>query len=352
MNVVRTGSFVTALAAAALLLGLARPSSTRADDVKNPHGAFQEDCSLCHSPTAWVPARISPKFDHAKYGLALQGAHRETPCMSCHTSLDFSREQAACADCHQDVHEGELGSDCAGCHTTRSFIDRSRMEKMHQFTRFPLTGVHVTLDCMTCHDSSEPGNLTFVNLHSECVACHRAQYEAAVPDHDGNGFSQDCTLCHGTNLWSPAEFDHDGTAFPLTGAHRLAPCASCHGEGTFTKVDAACVSCHRAEYDATTDPSHVAASFPLECQNCHNTTSWGDANFDHAAWFPVDSGAHQGQWNLCSDCHIDPANYAEFTCLSCHPHSDEAKTLDGHQQVQNYAYESHACYTCHPQGRH
>lgn len=351
MKTMRTAWYLLILLGTALLSGVTGPS-TSAEEPKNPHGSFKQDCDLCHSPKAWVPARVSPKFDHAKYGLALQGAHRETPCRSCHASLDFSKEQSACVDCHDDVHEGELGSDCARCHTTRNFIERARMERMHQLTRFPLTGVHATLDCRTCHDSTEPGNLTFVNLGSDCVDCHRDDAESAVPDHQDNGFSEDCGQCHRTTAWSPAGFAHADTKFPLTGVHRNLNCAACHGEGQFTAVASACVDCHRDDYDGTTDPVHVTIGFPLECQSCHNTTTWQGATFDHARFFPIDSGAHAGTWSSCSDCHKTPTNYADFTCLTCHPHSDEAKTSGGHGQVQNYVYESQACFTCHPQGRH
>jgi len=351
MKAMRTGWYLLFLSIMALASGLSRPGITSAEDTRNPHGRFKQDCNLCHSPKSWVPARISSKFDHSKYGLVLQGAHRETPCLSCHASLDFSKEQSACVDCHQDVHEGELGPDCARCHTTRTFIERSRMEKMHQLTRFPLTGVHATLDCRTCHDSTQPGNLTWVNLGSECVACHRAAALSAVPDHQDNAFPEDCGQCHRTTSWIPAAFGHDGTSFPLTGAHRSLSCAACHGEGQFGKVGSACVDCHRDDYDGTLDPVHTTIGFPLECQRCHNTTTWQGASFDHTR-FPIDSGTHAGKWTLCSDCHKTPGNYLDFTCLSCHPHSDEAKTQEGHKEVPNYIYESSACYTCHPQGRH
>jgi hypothetical protein len=398
---------------------------TKESAAKNPHGKFDEECSLCHTADAWVPARVSKKFDHAKYGLPLEGAHKHTPCRSCHTSLDFTKAETPCAECHQDVHAGELGVDCASCHTTRSFIDRSRMERAHRLTRFPLNGTHATLDCEVCHAGAEPGHMTFVNVSTECVSCHRAEYDAAVPDHRGNGFSENCVLCHGDRGWGTADFDHAGFGFPLTGAHAALECARCHTGGSFAGLSPACVSCHQADYDGTTDPNHAQLQFPTDCASCHGTSTWNGASFDHAStgfpltgahtalqcmqchvpgastplptacagchqadydgttdpnhaqiqfptdctschttttwigakfdhdapYFPIYSGTHAGRWNACADCHANPGNYAEFDCLGCHPHDNKTETDGHHQGMQNYLYESQACYGCHPRGR-
>jgi hypothetical protein len=282
------------------------------------------------------------------------GAHRNTPCASCHASLDFSKEQTPCAGCHEDVHRGELGADCAGCHTTRSFIDRSRMEKQHQFTRFPLTGIHLSLDCESCHPGAAAGQLSFVQTPTECEACHLAQALAVTdPDHSNPSFSNECGQCHGTAAWDRVAFDHAGTRFPLTGAHLALGCSSCHVPGTWTGVPTECASCHLDDYDATTDPNHRQLGFAQTCGDCHGTSTWNGASFDHDTnFFPIYSGTHRGRWSDCSDCHVNPSAYQEFSCLGCHPHSDRAETDGHHQGISGYRYDSAACYSCHPQGRH
>jgi len=428
-EVISLGIAMAVVALLPSLLGqvLKGPSTARAADqapkVANPHGEYREDCSLCHRASGWKPARISKKFDHDKF-LPLGGAHASVDCMQCHKSLDFGGVSTACVDCHADVHNGELGTDCSRCHGTRSFVDRNDQIRLHRLTRFPLAGAHTTLDCEMCHRLTSPGDLSYVNTAAECVSCHMDDYQATVqPDHEAGGFSQDCQLCHDQLAWSHANFDHALTAFPLTGAHAVLPCADCHVGGTYTGLSSACVSCHQSDYDGTTNPTHAASGFPTTCEQCHNTTRWGDARFnhattgfaltgahvplpcadchvggsytglsgacvschqndydgtsdpnhaaasfttdclvchnttrwdgaafDHSAFFPIASGRHSN-WNACSDCHTNAANYADFSCFGCHPHDDQAKTDGDHQGENGYSYQSSACYNCHPQGR-
>jgi hypothetical protein len=228
------------------------------------------------------------------------------------------------------------------------------MRRAHDFTLFPLTGGHSAIDCAECHPPVAQGKSQYVGVSPECVACHRAAYDATTdPPHGPAGFPLDCTDCHSPRAWIPARFDHAGTRFPLTGAHVPLPCEACHGDGVWKGKDPACVSCHRAEYDATTDPPHAGLGFPVTCENCHNTTDWGQGRFDHdGQYFPIYSGTHAGRWSACSTCHTNPTNYATFTCLSCHPHSDRPGTDDKHSEVAGYQYDSPACYSCHPRGTH
>lgn len=318
-------------------------STALAQQTQNPHGKLQEECAVCHSPEAWVPARISSTFDHAKRGIALTGAHARAACRSCHASLDFRGAPDACLSCHGDVHRGELGNDCSRCHTPRSFLDRSIMVRAHQMTRFALSGTHLALDCEACHTPAPQGRLAFVSLPGQCVDCHRDQYQIAKnPDHVAGGFPQNCNQCHAPTIWAAARFNHDASGFPLTGAHRAIPCAQCHGT-TFTNKSTACVSCHQQDYDGTTSPNHASAGFPTTCQDCHTTTGWTGAALNHT-WFPI---PHHGA-DACSDCHTNPPNYTVFVCTLCHT---QAKTDPKHSGVRGYVWNSTNCYACHPNGR-
>ena len=307
------------------------------EPTRNPHGKLAEECAVCHSAQGWAPAHISSKFEHAKKGFPLVGAHATTACRSCHAALDFHGAARDCGACHQDVHRGELGADCSRCHTPRSFIDRSAMVRAHQVTRFPLNGSHLTLDCETCHKPTSQGRLTFVNVSVQCVECHLPQYQAAKsPDHAGGAFPEDCSQCHATTVWANARFNHNAGGFPLTGAHSTVSCVQCHTGGSTSST---CVSCHQQAYDGTTNPGHAAAGFSTMCQPCHTTTGWTGAAFNHT-WFRV---PHHGV-QTCSQCHSTSSNYALFDCTTCHR---QAQTDSHHQGVNGYVWNSMNCYACH-----
>jgi Zn finger protein HypA/HybF involved in hydrogenase expression len=303
--------------------------SRAAERTASPHGALKEDCGLCHGASAWKPARISPRFDHARFGFRLEGAHADADCRACHKSLDFKRGEANCVTCHEDVHRNELGADCARCHSSRSFIDRSRMVRAHSLTRFPLRGAHAGLDCEQCHAPAAEGQLQFVSARSNCMSCHMDDYRATTnPNHAAGNVSTDCQSCHSSAAWQPAHFSHAGITQP-------------------------CESCHLPDYQATTQPVHSTSGYPTTCQTCHNTRAWVPATLANhdAQFFPIYSGAHRGRWSSCNECHTTSGNFANFNCLACHPHDDQAGTNSHHSGVNGYQYSSQACYSCHPRGR-
>ena len=211
----------------------------------------------------------------------------------------------------------------------------------HNNTGFPLTGAHVPLNCIQCHEQG------YTNTPVECYACHEDDYVTVQdPNHVTNNFSQDCTECHSTSGWSPSIFDHNNTGFPLTGSHVPLNCLDCHANG-YTGTPIECFACHQDDYNATTNPNHLAAGFPTECETCHSTSNWNNTTWNHD--FPIYSGSHQGEWDVCADCHVQPNNFAIFECIFCHEHNQNDMD-DEHQGVSGYVYQSSACYSCHPDG--
>ncbi|MBK7857761.1 MAG: hypothetical protein IPJ65_03855 [Archangiaceae bacterium] len=77
------------------------------------------------------------------------------------------------------------------------------------------------------------------------------------------------------------------------------------------------------------------------------------------SWFPIATGAvhqlgatHPTGTFECSSCHpATAASFKEPDCLSCHAHEREI-TDRLHAQTGGYAYESQACYGCHPASNH
>jgi len=309
-------------------------------------GGFSTDCQTCHTPSTWNRAH----FDHQRSGFPLTGAHRATTCESCHFAGRFRGTPKDCLSCHefqysraQPPHDptGFPPSQCTSCHNTTAWAGAGFD---HGATAFPLTGAHRSAACSSCH-----GDGVYKGKPTACQSCHMTDFNAAQPNHVTSGFDPAaCAGCHNTTAWAGATFNHDATAFPLTGAHRTTTCVSCHGDGVYAGKSTACQSCHLDDYNLAT-PNHAAAGFAASaCATCHNTTSWAGATFDHdSRYFRIYRGGHAGRWNACTDCHTVPTNYASFNCLGCHPHSDKAATDRTHSGRSGYRYESTACYSCH-----
>lgn len=332
----RIPSLLAVLVLAAPLMAQERTAS--------PHGPLSVECAACHRPEAWSPLKTRLQFNHAATGFGLEGAHAVADCRGCHAALDFQGAPTACASCHADTHRGELGPDCASCHTIRSFLDRGRMERAHDQTRFTLAGAHRTVDCVACHQPTAQGGFQFVGQSTECVSCHRPDYAAARdPDHEQGGLPQDCAQCHSSTRWDRGRFNHDAGPFPLTGAHRAVRCVDCHTTNRYSDAPTACVACHQADYDGTTDPNHAGASFPTTCVDCHGTTSWDGAAFNHdRSGFPL-TGAHRT--TPCDQCHVNNQyTGTPSTCAACHQGDYDATTNPNHVAA-GFPVDCASCHT-------
>ena len=118
---------------------------------QSPHGSsLKYDCSDCHEETTWKVIPKNIKFDHDKTQFKLTGEHKTVECRSCHASLIFSKAQTNCNSCHKDIHQNTVGFDCENCHTTKTWIIPN-INEIHRRSRFPLVGVHMSVDCSSCH---------------------------------------------------------------------------------------------------------------------------------------------------------------------------------------------------------
>ena len=320
-------------------------SSVNPDHVKF---GFPTMCANCHNETRWEDAI----FDHvAESGFALVGAHSRILCTDCHVNNQISGLPRDCYGCHDTDFTSitdpnhvtnNFNHDCTICHS-QDIWSPSTFD--HNNTSFQLTGAHLTIDCVACHESG------FTGTPAECYACHEQDFNGVQdPNHLTNNFDHDCTICHNTAVWSPADFDHNNTSFPLTGAHLTTACTGCHQTG-YTGTPVECFACHETEYNNTNDPDHQAAAFPITCENCHNTVAWDQTTWDHdSQYFPIYSGSHREKWNTCDECHVSPASYKIFECIYCHEH-DKTLMDEKHRERPDYQYLSTACYDCHPDGR-
>jgi hypothetical protein len=320
-------------AALVLLLALvaAPAAAQQGQPSANPHGPLPAglDCSACHTAEAWRPVRDTLRFDHgAVRAFALTGAHTQATCVSCHQDLRFDGPDVSpseCVTCHVDPHEGTLAAECTTCHVTTSFqaVDG---ERVHAGTALPLTGAHAQLPCESCHTNDRGG--AFSPLPSDCVACHRSDYQsAATVDHVGAGYPTDCTACHNPVAWQDAPlFDHGAASagFELLGSHRRITCASCHAVPSmaplFTPASQEdCVACHRDEYER----EHAGSGFATTCASCHTVEGWEGATFDHSATGFELIGRHARL--ECASCHVGRGGELRFPpptgtqdCVACH----------------------------------
>ena len=301
---------------------------------------FPPTCETCHSMDSWVGA----KFDHARFtGFALTGMHATLDCTACHINGKFKGTPVDCYSCHlkdfnqtNNPNHAQAGfpHDCSTCHTTAGW---SGAKFDHTaFTKFPLTGMHATLQCTACHVNGR-----FQGTPADCYSCHAADFNRTTnPNHVQAGFSHDCSTCHSTAGWSGANFNH-ASVFPLTGAHATLACAACHVNNNFTSVGTTCVSCHLKDYNGTTNPNHKASGFPTDCATCHTTSGWSPATFNHASVFPL-TGAHATV--ACAACHVNN-NFTSVgtTCVSCHLNDYNGTTNPNHK-ASGFPTD---CATCH-----
>jgi len=320
-------------------------------NTKNPNHVasnFSQTCQTCHNNNAWRPA----SYDHNLSRFPLTGAHLAVACNQCHVNNIFMGTPTACYSCHQTDFQAarnpnhvaaKFSQTCTDCHTTSAWKPSTFN---HNTTAFPLLGAHVTVACIQCHV-----NNIYKGTPTLCYSCHQSDYQNTVnPNHVAAKFSQTCTDCHTVNAWKPATFDHNTTGFLLQGAHVAVACNQCHVNNIYAGTPTDCYSCHQSDYQNTNNPNHVAANFPRTCTSCHTVNAWTPATFNHdAQYFPIYSGKHEDEWQSCSACHVNPADYKVFECVFCHAHVQK-EMADKHKDVSGYQYSSPACYSCHPDG--
>jgi hypothetical protein len=312
----------------------------------SPHGKdFRVSCDACHSSKGWKLDKAIYSFDHSKTALPLVGQHQTVDCKTCHPTLVFSEAKTGCVDCHTDLHNQTVGPDCARCHTPKSWIV-DNITAMHQRSRFPLAGAHYTAQCQACHPSASL--LRFEPNGVECIDCHRKDYNNTTnPNHIQAGYSTNCLECHSMNsiVWGGTNVNH--SFFPLTLGHAVSDCFKCHTSGNFANTSNVCVSCHQANYNASTNPPHVAANIPNTCADCHTTNlGWKPATFAiHSNYYPLTGGHLTAD---CNSCHNNNyTNTLTTVCFGCHQSNFNQSTNPPHASI-NIPTTCADCHTTNP----
>ncbi len=201
--------------------------------------------------------------------------------------------------------------------------------------------------CAACHAAPWSSR----TMADRCNACH-ADVAAQIQGNSGihGGLvgamsAPSCRACHsehrGANGALTANFNHNSLPFKLTGAHVNVACNLCHVNAAslqdLRNTPQDCYSCHK------TNDKH-GGTFGQLCGQCHSTTTWANATFNHTV-FPVNHGSNQ-QVATCATCH--PTNFSTYTCLGCHFHTAASVQSDHEGQSLSALMD---CIRCHPGGR-
>lgn len=279
-------------------------------------------------------------------------------CGACHPA-PWSGETASdrCLGCHEEVR-AELGDTtrlhgflqearaCLGCHTEhegpRANLTRFEGDGFdHARLGYDLAGHATTAGgrpfrCGDCH-----GGEGYAFPRDRCVGCHR-DHEPEFVERHASRWGEDCLACHDGHRFGEGGFDHDTTAFALTGAHVDVACVDCHPDvrsrEAYAEAATGCAGCHAGD-----DPHE--GRFGPACGACHGTADWEDVDFEHR--FPLEHGRREA--SECAVCHADaPESYESYTCYGCHEHS-EAGVRGEHREEGIRAFAD--CMECHPTGR-
>lgn len=196
--------------------------------------------------------------------------------------------------------------------------------------------------CLACHEEIASQFTARTGLHgrladdtaTHCETCHLEHHGAEFHLVDGRAFAL-------AGIQTPAEFDHAGLDFDLTGRHLTIGCEGCHqnirldplppDHTRFLGLTDDCTSCH--------DDVHKGA-YGTACASCHGQEHafQAVAGFSHPDIFPL-TGVHAEA--KCAACHPDgilppidqllgetqlsaSATQTARTCADCHasPHRD------------------------------
>ncbi len=308
-----------------------------ADCHKDPHqGELGFRCEACHTSRTWTN-RHEMFQKHPGSLFPLLATHANVDCESCHRGQQpnqYATTPTECGTCHVRSFNNARSPNhvtagfsrrCEDCHRVNSTT--WYQTNYHHPDTYPLIGAHASARCGDCHTT------TYRGTPRNCVSCHLKDYNGTTnPNHRAGNFPTTCNSCHSETAWRPARsVNHNLTRFPLTGAHQQVDCSLCHVNGRFAGTPTDCYSCHRQNYQGTTDPNHVAGNFPTTCQNCHSTNAWRPAsNIDHnRTRFPL-TGAHQAA--TCGQCHINGRFAGTPTdCYSCHKDKYDSTTNPNHR---------------------
>ncbi len=363
----------------------------RIDQNKGYHSSSEvrgKNCTSCHSDHHGVNFQIlrfeKEKFNHNLSGFTLTGAHAKKTCKDCHKpefiankaikakKFTFLGLRTDCLGCHVDYHQQTLSSSCTNCHYVDAF--KPVIKFNHAATRFPLAGMHQTIECVKCHPLTTKNGLKFQEFagikFTNCTNCHEDVHQ--------NKFGQNCKQCHSEASFhaikSMSNFDHSKTNFKLEDKHFNLPCVSCHKANLTTPIKySLCTDCHKDYHNNQFRQEGIVE----DCSKCHNTKGFDQFSFTieqhnqgkfrlegaHLATPCITCHKKNKNWNFrqigirCEDCHknihegyINAKFYPDGNCATCHNTSMWSVVKFDHSVTKFALAGVHAikdCRICH-----
>jgi len=335
----------------------------RIDQNKGYHSSSEirgKNCSGCHSDHHGLTFQIlrfdKEKFNHNLAGFTLTGAHAKKSCKDCHKpefitskpikakKLTYLGLQTVCLACHTDYHQQTLSSSCNNCHGDDTF--KPAVKFNHAVTRYPLAGMHQTVECVKCHPITTKNGAKFQEFSgigfANCTNCHEDIHQ--------NKFGQNCRQCHSEvsfhAIRSMSNFDHSKTNFRLEDKHIIVPCASCHKANLTTPIKYTfCTDCHKDYHNNQFTRNGVVT----DCSVCHSTKGFDQFSYTveqhNQGRFPLE-GAHLA--TPCFTCHKKTEKWSfreiGFRCNDCHKNIHEG-------YLNAKFYPDGSCTTCHNSSR-
>lgn len=217
------------------------------------HATLQDDCAACH--TAVLGA------DDAK----CIGCHANNTALLQRQPTAFHATIGSCGRCHIE-HQGATANLRQMDHTTLARIGLKRVESsagdnqslvqtdlLHWVRQHPMTASPIR---------SHPG-LSAFEMTLNCQSCH------ATSDPHVGLFGPECTNCHATSAWTIARFQHPAPeSFDCAQCHQAPPS---HYMEHFEMISKTVAGQTDAEVAQCCGPAQVN-----QCYRCHQTTSWND----------------------------------------------------------------------------
>lgn len=225
----------------------------------------------------------------------------------------------------------------------------------HTHTGFPITGVHATTQCETCHVGG-----VFVGTPRACDGCHAVGKRVVATPKSLKHIVTDapCETCHfNTSTFYGARYNH-GTAVP-------GQCTNCHNgrivEGTPRNhpvspiAGASCDSCHRSSSWLPASWNHTNTA--ADCSDCHkaggpgrNYTSAGHGSYNTLGILATCKECHTNYYTFYSYRYKHNGPGAVATCGDCHAKASYANGVTQAVSAIHAAATSvgiSACQSCH-----